>query len=654
MDSLHKPISPKHGKKPRIRWGLILIFLFFIFGFGLEYFWNPFHRIENVSRAHENWGLDEIIVGLLFLAIGLSLFSFRRWLELRREIRERRQAEEALQKALAESTLRQAEISALLESSRAVLAYHEFKDAARAIFDACKKLIGATSGYIALSTKSEIENELLFLDAGNLSCTVDPAQPMPIRGLRGVAYQEGKTVFENDFPKSPWVEFMPAGHAPLENVLFAPLIIHEKTVGLLGLANKPGGFTENDARLASAFGEHGAISLMNSRALETLETSEEHFRSVAQTASDAIITLNHRGEVVFWNPEAEKIFGYMAEEMVGQAIVRIMPEPFREAHQKGMERVIQSGEANLIGRTTELIGLRKGGEEFPLELSLSNWKTKEGSFFTGILRDITVRKRMEKDLRQAREDLEMRVQERTANLGQAVKVLRAEINDRKRAEKALRESETELRRLSAELISAQEKERRKIARDLHDGIGQILSAAKFSLERQLDLNEKGQAPSRQALQPVIEQVQSSIEEVRRISSDLWPSILDDLGLLMAVNWFCRNFQGIYAAIQVEKEIRIQENEIPRSLKIVIYRVLQEAMNNVAKYSQTQTVQLFLQKADGRIDLRVKDLGLGFDLENATKGLGLASMKERTELAGGTFQISSTRGEGTVVHASWPV
>jgi signal transduction histidine kinase len=174
------------------------------------------------------------------------------------------------------------------------------------------------------------------------------------------------------------------------------------------------------------------------------------------------------------------------------------------------------------------------------------------------------------------------------------------------------------------------------------------------LERQLDLNEKGQAPSRQALQPVIEQVQSSIEEVRRISSDLWPSILDDLGLLMAVNWFCRNFQGIYAAIQVEKEIRIQENEIPRSLKIVIYRVLQEAMNNVAKYSQTQTVQLFLQKADGRIDLRVKDLGLGFDLENATKGLGLASMKERTELAGGTFQITSALGEGTVVSASWPV
>ena len=365
MDSPQNQILPRHRKNPSIVRDLILIALFFVFGFGLEYFWNPFHRIGDVSRAHENWGIDEVLIGLLFLAIGLSLFLFRRRLELGREIREVQETEKALQKALAEATSRQAEISALLESSRAVLAHHEFKDTARAIFVACKKLIGATSGYLALSAKNEIENELLFLDSGNLSCAVDPALPMPIRGLRGVAYREGKTVFENDFPNSPWMEFMPAGHAPLENVLFAPLIIPEKAVGLLGLANKPGGFTENDARLASAFGEHAAIALMNSRALGTLETSEEHFRSVAQTASDAIITLNHRGEVVFWNPEAEKVFGYRAEEMVGQSIVRIILERFREAHQKGMERAAPSGEANLIGRTTELIGLRKGERSSP-------------------------------------------------------------------------------------------------------------------------------------------------------------------------------------------------------------------------------------------------------------------------------------------------
>jgi signal transduction histidine kinase len=148
-------------------------------------------------------------------------------------------------------------------------------------------------------------------------------------------------------------------------------------------------------------------------------------------------------------------------------------------------------------------------------------------------------------------------------------------------------------------------------------------------------------------------VQNSIEEVRRISSDLWPSTLDDLGLLLTVNWFCRNFQSIYSAIQVEKKVQIQENEVPAPLKTVIYRVLQEAMNNVAKYSQTAEVQLSLQKVDSRIELTVKDFGIGFDMQGSPRGLGLASMKERTELSGGTFHISSKPGEGTVVRASWP-
>jgi PAS domain S-box-containing protein len=653
MDFLQNKEPREHKERPEIFREFILILLLFAFGFGLEYLLNPFHRIKDLSRAHENWGIDEIIVGLLFLAFGFSLFSLRRWLELRREIQERQAAEEALQAALSVSNRRQAEVTALLESSRAVLKFREFKDSARAIFDSCKKLIGATSGYIALSSKSEIENELLFLDPGNLACTVDPDLPMPIRGLRGVAYREGKAVYENDFTQSPWMEYMPAGHAPLQNVLFAPLIIEGRVVGLLGLANKPGGFTEADARIALAFGEHAAIALINSRAMETLESSEEHFRTVAQTASDAIITLDSQGKVVFWNPEAEKVFGHNRDEIMGQSIFRIIPDSLREAHVQGITRVASSMASNLIGRTTEMIGMRKSGEEFPLELSLSTWKTKEGVFFTGIVRDITPRKKMEKDLLTAREDLEARIQERTANLGQAVKALRAEINDRKRAEQALRESDSRLHHLSAELLSAQEKERRKIARDLHDSIGQMLAATKFSLESQLSQIEKGSPPARENFAPIISLVQNSIEEVRRMSSDLWPSILDDLGLLMTINWFCRNFQGVYCAIRVDKQVHIQEDEVPASLKTVIYRVLQEAMNNVAKYSQANEVQVSLQKVDSRIELRVQDGGVGFDLQNSPRGLGLASMKERTELSGGTFHLSAKPGEGTVVRASWP-
>jgi GAF domain-containing protein len=130
-------------------------------------------------------------------------------------------------------------LSALLQASGSVLRYRRFEDAARSIFDSCKKLTGATAGYVALLSRDGAENEVLFLDSGGLPCTVDASLPMPIRGLRAKAYRSDETVYENDFCHSEWVKFLPEGHAQLHNVLFAPLTIEGKTLGLLGLANKP-------------------------------------------------------------------------------------------------------------------------------------------------------------------------------------------------------------------------------------------------------------------------------------------------------------------------------------------------------------------------------------------------------------------------------
>jgi PAS domain S-box-containing protein len=113
------------------------------------------------------------------------------------------------------------------------------------------------------------------LDSGGLPCDVDPSLPMPVRGLREVAYRAGKTVFDNDFSNSEWMRFMPDGHVTLENVLFAPLIIQGRAVGILGLGNKPGGFTENDAAMASAFGELAAIALHRNRLIEALQKSRD-------------------------------------------------------------------------------------------------------------------------------------------------------------------------------------------------------------------------------------------------------------------------------------------------------------------------------------------------------------------------------------------
>ncbi len=132
-----------------------------------------------------------------------------------------------------------------------------------------------------------------------------------------------------------------------------------------------------------------------------LRESKERFRSVVRSAHDAIISIDSRGKINFWNKAAEIIFGYSADEMVGKTLTLIMPERFRQKHQKGINRVVSTGKSRIIGKTVEVAGLRKDGSEFPLELSLAKWGTREGIFFTGILRDITERKRVEAELKMA-------------------------------------------------------------------------------------------------------------------------------------------------------------------------------------------------------------------------------------------------------------
>jgi GAF domain-containing protein len=183
--------------------------------------------------------------------------------------------ERELALALNESQRREAEISALLKASRAVLQNREFPESARAIFDACKELTGAIAGYVALLSDNGKENIVLFLDSGGLPCTVDPSLPMPIRGLRAEAYNSGEVAIENDFPKSEWQKFSPKGHVQLNNVMFAPLKIEQRTVGVIGLANKEGGFTKRDAEMAMAFGELASVALANSQIFEMLEENEK-------------------------------------------------------------------------------------------------------------------------------------------------------------------------------------------------------------------------------------------------------------------------------------------------------------------------------------------------------------------------------------------
>lgn len=169
----------------------------------------------------------------------------------------------------------EAKLDAVVRGARAILDKQNFPDAARAIFDRCCDMTGATSGYVALLTDDGEENEVLFLEAGGLPCTVDPTLPMPIRGLRATTYKTHKATYDNDFMNSEWVKYMPDGHVVLKNVMFAPLNLDGKTVGLLGLANKPADFTDADAEIATVFGELAAIALANSRHLDLLNEKNQ-------------------------------------------------------------------------------------------------------------------------------------------------------------------------------------------------------------------------------------------------------------------------------------------------------------------------------------------------------------------------------------------
>ncbi len=237
--------------------------------------------------------------------------------------------------------------------------------------------------------------------------------------------------------------------------------------------------------------------------------------------------------------------------------------------------------------------------------------------------------------------------------------LEREIMERRSAEQTVRASAKQLRLLSSKLLTAQEEERKRIARELHDSIGSSLSAVKYTLESTIQGTQEQDNTTRQALEKLISVTQHAIEESRRIMTDLRPSMLDDLGIVITTGWLCREFRKIYSHIEIERHVEVEESEIPERLKIVIFRILQEGLNNIAKYSDARHVNISLTKTDDHLNLEIEDNGKGFDPNALTRsdrkgGLGLGSMKERTELTGGTFAIESKIGQGTRIQSIWPV
>lgn len=223
----------------------------------------------------------------------------------------------------------------------------------------------------------------------------------------------------------------------------------------------------------------------------------------------------------------------------------------------------------------------------------------------------------------------------------------------------LEENQARLKHLSAQLFRSQEEERKRLAQEIHDELGQPVLALKIGIENGLynlkDAPEKIVKP----LQSASNMAKNVVDKMRAMQSSLYPPTLRDFGVIAALAGFLDDFSNIYS-IHVDQDIRIGEDSIPESLRVAVFRIIQEALYNAGKHSQAEMVTVVLKLKDGALQLLVEDDGLGFDPETVIRypaahlGLGVTSMKERALVSGGTFSIDSRPGRGTSVRCSWQI
>jgi PAS domain S-box-containing protein len=344
--------------------------------------------------------------------------TLNHWIE---NLYSRKRTEEELQKSHDET-------AAFHGSARELLAKEEFKDAAKEIFDSCKKLIGAAGGFVSILSPDEKLFDLLYLDLGGRSCTVDPSLPVAIRGLRGEATRTGKVIYENNFSNSRWQKLLPKGHVKIENALFAPMVIKGKTMGLLGFANKPGGFNEEDAQRASVFGRIAAVGLQKSIIFEELRHSSEFSRIILDSMNEAVSIIDPADfRIIDVNNAFLKEFGMKRKDVIGKTCYEVthhLSEPCKPPYDNcPLVETMRTGKH----ATAEHVHFDKDRTRIYVEVSTAPILDKEGNVaqIIHVERNVTKRKLEDEELKKSRSKLAQRVEESTMELKQ-------EVSERKR------------------------------------------------------------------------------------------------------------------------------------------------------------------------------------------------------------------------------
>lgn len=369
---------------------------------------------------------------------------------------------------------------------------------------------------------------------------------------------------------------------------------------------------------------------------------DHRFQLLVQEIKDyGICMLDPEGRILIWNEGAERLMGYTSAEIIGRmhSILFTMMDRKEGKPETLLRRAREYGRAQ-----DEDMRIRKDGTNVWIHALTSALRDEHGRFrgFAQIMRDATGDKDRETALRAARNELENRVRERTAELVHLNRKLLSEVQERQRAE-------DQLRALAARLHKSQEAERIHLAKEIHDALGQLCTALKMDLDfisRKVPRNSRR---VREKSQSAIELVDDLIRSLRRLSAELHPSILHALGLSAAMEWHGEQFQrrtGIKCRLQIPE--KVEGLDIERST--AVFRIFQEALTNIARHSRATQLETTLAIHKGSLSLLIRDNGVGFNIVTAGRGdsLGLLGMKERARLLGGELTVVSSPGNGTTI------
>ncbi len=396
---------------------------------------------------------------------------------------------------------------------------------------------------------------------------------------------------------------------------------------------------------------------------DQLITEQSALQTIIKSAPEGIVVVDRECRFTMANPTAVRLYGRQVpldQPLTAQKDLGLLhPDgtPY-DPWDLPLARSVFYGEVWIDQEMA--ISLPDGRMRYLL-VNTTPIKNQEGEIIggVGVLHDITRRRSEKMQLQQDKDLLERRVAERTVELEALVETLKTEIEERKRIEQQLRDSRRELRMMSRRTLEALEADKQAVAKELHDSIGASLAAIKFSLEDRLCSMKSVPREDTVSLEKIVSYLMYTIKETKRISADLRPTTLDDLGLMATIDWFCREFCTFYKQIRVTQEVTIDESDLSDAMKIVIYRILQESLNNSAKHASPSHIHFSMSRRNNGVRMIIKDDGCGFEphsrlfTTDPLSGHGIQGMRERAEICGGRFEIESSQGQGTKITLDLP-